>query len=136
MRLKYKHAAILIALILALCAILTGCDGGEETTAPEVIETVPETVPETEAPALSEYTILSGKEGLFKIVRPEELDSSDVAVSAAVEIRKFINDRTGVSLKLGDDWIAAGAEHNAEAFEILVGATSYPESAEVMTSIG
>lgn len=132
----YKHLTLLLSLLLALCTILAGCEGSEDTTAPEVIETVPETVPETEAPAPSEYTILSGKEGLFKIVRPEELDSSDVAVSAAVEIRKFINDRTGVSLKLGDDWIAAGTEHNAEAFEILVGATSHPESAEVMASIG
>ncbi len=137
MRIKYKHLSVALALLLALCAIMSGCDGEQvETTAPQVLETFPETTPETEAPAPSEYTIVSGKEGIFSIVRPEELDSSDVAVSTAVEIRKFIKDRTGVSLKLGDDWIAAGTEHNAEAFEILVGATSHPESAEVMASIG
>ena len=137
MKIKNKHLLAALALLLVLCAIMAGCDGGEvETTAPEVIETVPETVPETEAPAPSEYTILSGKEGLFSIVRPEELASSDVAVTTAVEIRKFIKERTGVSLKLGDDWIAAGQEYDPKTFEILVGATSHPESAEVLASIG
>lgn len=137
MKIKNKHLLVALALLLVLCAIMAGCDGGEvETTAPEVFETVPETVPETEAPAPSEYTILSGKEGLFSIVRPEELASSDVAVTTAVEIRKFIKERTGVSLKLGDDWIAAGQEYDPKTFEILVGATSHPESAEVLASIG
>lgn len=137
MKIKNKHLLAALALLLVLCAIMAGCDGGEvETTAPEVFETVPETVPETEAPAPSEYTILSGKEGLFSIVRPEELASSDIAVTTAVEIRKFIKERTGVSLKLGDDWIAAGQEYDPKTFEILVGATSYPESAEVLASIG
>ena len=137
MKIKNKHLLAALALLLVLCAIMAGCDGGEvETTAPEVFETVPETVPETEAPAPSEYTILSGKEGLFSIVRPEELASSDIAVTTAVEIRKFIKERTGVSLKLGDDWIAAGQEYDPKTFEILVGATSHPESAEVLASIG
>ena len=85
MKIKNKHLLAALALLLVLCAIMAGCDGGEvETTAPEVFETVPETVPETEAPAPSEYTILSGKEGLFSIVRPEELASSDVAVTTAL----------------------------------------------------
>ncbi|MBR6579060.1 MAG: MBL fold metallo-hydrolase [Clostridia bacterium] len=137
MRSKFRIIALLFAFLLSLSVILSGCDGGEvETTAPEVIETVPETMPETEAPAPSEYTILSGKEGIFSIVRPEELASSDVVVTTAIEIRKFIKERTGVSLKLGDDWIAAGKEHDSEAFEILVGATSHPESAQVLASIG
>lgn len=137
MKSKFRIIALLFALLLSLSVILSGCDGGEaETTAPEVLETVPETLPETEAPAPSEYTVISDSKGVFSIVRPEELASSDVVVSTAVEIRKFINDRTGVSLKLGDDWIAAGKEHDAEAFEILVGATSHPESAEAMASIG
>lgn len=137
MKSKFRMIALIFALLISVSVILSGCDGGEaETTAPEVIETVPETLPETEAPAPSEYTLLSGNEGIFSIVRPEELDSSDVVVSTAVEIRKFIKDRTGVSLKLGDDWIAAGKEHDPDAFEILVGATSHPESAEVLASIG
>ncbi len=137
MKLKYRYLTAALALLLSICAAFTGCDGGDaETTAPEVIETVPETAAETEAPAPSEYTIVSGEEGLFAIVRPEELAVENIAVTTAVEIRKFIKERTGVSLKLGDDWIAAGTEHNSNTFELLVGPTSYPESAEVMDSIG
>ena len=133
----YQLSLLALIVLLIVSSVLTGCDGGEtETTAPEVVETVPETTPETEPPAPSEYTVVSGKEGFFKIVRPEELDSANIEVVTAVEIRKFIKDRTGVSLGLGDDWIAAGAEHNSNSFEILVGPTSYPETRAVMESIG
>ncbi len=136
MKSNIKIILIFLSLMLTLSCYLMSCGGEAETTAPEVIETVPETTPETEAPAPSEYNIVSGKEGLFSIVRPEEFDSTHIAVTTAVEIRKFIKERTDVSLKLGDDWIAAGAEHNAETFEILVGPTTHPESHEVMASIG
>ena len=136
MKFKYKNLILAAARLLAVCALLSGCDGsGAETTAPEMLETVPETTPETQAPAPSEYNIVSGKEGFFKIVRPEELDSTHIAVTTAVEIRKFIKERTGVSLGLGDDWIMPGTEHDPEAFEILVGPTDYKESLEVMSSI-
>ena len=134
---SHKLFILSLTLLLILSSILTGCESGEaETTSAEALEAPPETVPETEAPAPSEYTVVSGKEGLFKIVRPEELDSTHIAVTTAVEIRKFIKERTGVSLGLGDDWIAAGAEYSSESFEILVGATDYKESLEVISSIG
>ncbi len=137
MKSKIKITALILVLLLALSIFFTGCDGGGgETTAPEVLETIPGTTPETEAPAPTEYTIVSGKEALFSIIRPEELAAEDIAVTTAVEIRKFIKERTGVSLKLGDDWIAAGKEYDTEALEILVGPTAHPESLEVMASIG
>ena len=129
----------LLAGVLILSSALFACAEdipADTTSLTETTEQIITEAPETEAPAPSEYTILSGKEGLFSIVRPEELASSDVAVTTAIEIRKFIKERTGVSLKLGDDWIAAGKEHDPETFEILVGATSHPESAQVLASIG
>ena len=129
----------LLAGVLILSSVFCACAEdipADTTSLNETTEQIITEAPETEAPSPSEYTILSGKEGLFSIVRPEELASSDVVVTAAVEIRKFIKDRTGVSLKLGDDWIAAGKEHDPETFEILVGATSHPESAQVLASIG
>lgn len=134
-----KKLLALLAGVLILSSALFACAEDIPTDTTSLTETTEQIIteaPETEAPAPSEYTILSGKEGLFSIVRPEELDSSDVVVTTAIEIRKFIKDRTGVSLKLGDDWIAAGKEHDPETFEILVGATSHPESAQVLASIG
>ncbi|MBQ2716154.1 MAG: MBL fold metallo-hydrolase [Clostridia bacterium] len=129
----------LLAGVLILSSVFCACAEdipADTTSLNETTEQIITEAPETEAPSPSEYTILSGNEGLFSIVRPEELASSDVVVTAAIEIRKFIKDRTGVSLKLGDDWIAAGKEHDPETFEILVGATSHPESAQVLASIG
>ena len=129
----------LLAGVLILSSVFCACAEdipADTTSLNETTEQIITEAPETEAPSPSEYTILSGNEGLFSIVRPEELASSDVVVTAAIEIRKFIKDRTGVSLKLGDDWIAAGKEHDPDAFEILVGATSHPESAQVLASIG
>ena len=134
-----KKLLALLAGILILSSALFACAEDIPTDTSSITETTEQIIteaPETEAPAPSEYTILSGKEGLFSIVRPEELASSDVVVTTAIEIRKFIKERTGVSLKLGDDWIAAGQEHDPKTFEILVGATSHPESAEVLASIG
>lgn len=134
-----KKLLALLAGVLILSSALFACAEdipADTTSLTETTEQIITEAIETEAPAPSEYTILSGKEGLFSIVRPEELASSDVVVTTAIEIRKFIKDRTGVSLKLGDDWIAAGKEHDPETFEILVGATSHPESAQVLASIG
>ncbi len=136
MKINIKLLSFLISLVCVLSLIFIGCaqDNVEETS--ENPESTVEPTAETEPPAISEYTIVSGGEGLFSIVRPEELDNYDPSVQAAVEIRKYINSQSGVSLKLGDDWIATGTEHSSETFEILVGATSYPETAEVMSSIG
>ena len=133
---KIKLLSIILALFCLLSLIFAGCsaDIPEETSAAadETVTDAVETEPETPA----EYTLIAGGEGIFSIVRPEELDNSDPAVQAAVEIRKYINSQAGVSLKLGDDWIQTGAEHDSESFEILVGATSYPETASVKSTLG
>ena len=135
MKLKFRYFWALLGVFLSLCALLSGCD---KTESPDTTEsdTVAEAAPDTDKPAPSEYTVISGKEALFSIVRPQDSATGDSDVTAAVAIRKFINDRTGVSLKLGDDWKAADAEYDSNAFEILVGATAHPECAEVIESIG
>lgn len=134
---KIKLLSFILALFCLFSIIFAGCseDIPEETSSAVTDETS-EVAVETEPEAPSEYTLISGGEGIFSIVRPEELDSSDPAVQAAIEIRKYINSQTGVSLKLGDDWIQTGAEHDSESFEILIGATSYPESVEVKSTLG
>ncbi len=136
MKIKSKLSALLLMLLLALAVVLIGCAEDGEVTDPPVSSDEPsETIPEPELVTPEEYTIVSGGEALFRIVRPAELESEDLAVQAALSIKKFITENTDVDLKLGDDWIAPGAEHDSAAFEILVGYTSYPETAEVMASI-
>lgn len=134
MKLNYKLLALLLALILAFSAFV-GCSPAgtpEETTAPtdsaNVTET-PETEPIPEGPTL--YTLISGGKAHVKIVRPADADTESKTVKAAIEIRKMINNVTKVSPELGDDWIKNGATHDPSTLEILIGATNYPETAEV-----
>ena len=90
-----KKLLALLAGILILSSALFACAEDIPTDTTSLTETTEQIIteaPETEPPAPSEYTILSGKEGFFAITRPEELDSSDIAVTTAIEIRKFIKD--------------------------------------------
>ncbi len=141
MKTNAKLLALILALILALSALFVGCtptDDPDATLDPSASSdgsSVPlgtDTIPE----GPTEYTILSGGVSNFKIIRPADLDTTDSSVKAAVEIRRIINNTTSVSLELGDDWLKAGEEYDSESFEILVGATAYPETAEIMNSIG
>lgn len=133
---KIKLLSLLLALFCLFSLILAGCseDIPEETSGiPGESSEMPA---DTEPAAPAEYTIVSGGEACFSIVRPEELDSTDPSVKAAVEIRKYINSTVGVSLKLGDDWLAEGKEYDSDSFEILIGATAYPETATVKSTLG
>lgn len=138
MKTNHKPLLILLLLLAALTLIFSGCtpSGPEDTSAP-VSNELSDTTPETEAGSITpeEYTIVSGGESAFRIVRPAELESEDIPVQAALSIKKSLTEHTDVSLKLGDDWLTPGSEHDKNAFEILVGYTSYPETAEVAASI-
>jgi len=123
-------------ILMALALVFTGCSKppqGDLTEPPGSSEIVTEA--ETAPSVPEEYTIVTGGEALFKIVRPAELESEDIPVQAALSIKKFITEETDASMKLGDDWVTPGKEHDTAAFEILVGNTSYPETAQVAASI-
>lgn len=131
---KTKKFILSLICICALLLVFVGCNDDEAIVTTQADTTTG--APETEPPAPSEYTIVSGGGAHYSIVRPEDLANDDPAVQAAVAIRTAIKDKTGVSPKLGDDWIAAGKEYDSESFEILVGPTAHPETAQVMASIG
>lgn len=138
MKLNYKLLALLLALILALSAFVGCAPAGtaDETTAPTESANAteaPETEPIPEGPTL--YTLISGGQANVKIVRPSNLKTDDMPVKIAIEIRKVINNITGVNPELGDDWVKKGESHDSSTLEILVGATAYPETAEVMNSL-
>jgi len=126
-------------LLLAVLLVFGGCSPDDNTEIPVTSEEMSETEAETEAEAKietpEEYILTSGGKTEFKIIRPASLESEDMAVQAALSIKKFVSEQTDVSMSLGDDWLAPGEEHNSETFEILVGYTSYPETAEVAASL-
>lgn len=133
-----KLLALILALLLALTVVFVGCtptDSPEATDNSAAGDTSApaETEPLPEEPA--ELTIVSGGVANFKIVRPANLDTTAMPVRVAIEIRKMINNTADVSLELADDWIKDGQEHDSESYEILIGNTSYPETAEVKSSI-
>lgn len=133
-----KLLALILALLLALAVVFVGCtpsDSPEITDNPSAGDTTApaETEPIPQEPA--ELTIVAGGVANFKIVRPSNLDTTAMPVRVAIDIRKAINNFTNVSLELADDWIKPGQEHDSESCEILIGNTSYPETAEVMNSI-
>ena len=133
-----KLLALILALLLALAVVFVGCtptDTPEVTDNPASGDTsaIEDTEPAPEEP--SEFTIVSGSVGNFRIVRPANLDTEAMPVRVAIDIRKMITNTTEVSLELGDDWIKNGQEYDSESFEILVGNTGYPETAEVKNSL-
>ncbi len=131
MKFNLKLLALLFALVLTL-SVFVGCtpdENADETTA-AVIDGIE--APETESvpSAPTTYTLVSGGVANVKIVRPSNLKTDDMPVKTAIEIRKIINNVTGVSPELGDDWIKDGASHDSSTLEILFGNTNYPETAE------
>jgi hypothetical protein len=133
MKLNYKLLALLLALILAFSTFV-GCSPAstaDETTAPTESANVteaPETEPIPEGPTV--LNLISGGQANVKIVRPSNLKTDDMPVKIAIEIRKVINNITGVNPELGDDWVKKGESHDSSTLEILIGATAYPETAE------
>ena len=137
MKLSTKFLALLLALILTFAAV--GCSPSgeisETTTAEQSIDQTEAIETENLPEAPTSYTFVSGGEAHVKIVRPANTDADSMTVKVAIEIRKALNDVTGVSPALGDDWIKNGESHDSSTLEILVGNTSYPETAEVIKNM-
>lgn len=136
-----KIIALFFVLIMSAALLFAGCSPAEE---PQTSESLNESLPEqstsadTEPPVETptEFSIVSSGTGNFKIVRPAEIGPEEMPVKVAIDIRKTVMDLTDVSLALGDDWKKDDAQYDSNSYEILVGNTEYPETAEVMNSIG
>lgn len=65
----------------------------------------------------------------YAVVRGERAGKS--AIAAAVRLRNALESATGINIKINDDWIRPGDNTDySQAYEILVGQTNRPESAE------
>ncbi len=118
--LLYLFSLFLLIFLLASC----GTQGtGEITT-----ENSAAPAEETEAPA-TELVLLENGEFKFSIVRPEHTE--DGIVKAATRMRDELEKLTGVDVPYHDDYIVKGEEHDPNTYEILIGYTNYPQSAEL-----
>ena len=116
-----------LALLLILCTLISCTQNpneGENTTES----------PETEAPV---ETILSADLEKYILIRPEKI--SDDLGAVIIEFKQKLEKKTGLEgIKYKDDFYREGATSESlkiNEFEILVGRTNRPETAEFLAGI-
>lgn len=125
-----------ILIPLALLLVLAGC---ESTTPPDLpADTTPaavDTTPavDTDAPAKA-LDIISEGVCNYVIVRGE--DCTDAMTDAAISLRRYIGELTGITPAITTDYKKKGTEHDPSTLAILVGETNFPESAQVADGMG
>lgn len=118
--------AALTLLPLASCADNEIEDREEQTETNSSLETPDETVDEADIVVTSDYYV----------TRPESRSPTveSVEKTYAVAIRNALNETTGLSVGIKDDWYRDETE--IPALEILVGETNRSESAQVYAELG
>ena len=112
--LRKKFFRFLLSGILMPCAMLScGIQTGNETQKADSTESVVSS---------AEIRLTEGTKALYKVIRPEE--ASDNVVQLAVELRRGLEEITGVKFEFGTDWVKHGEQPDDTAYEILVGQTN------------
>lgn len=83
---------------------------------------------------LASLDIIKDGKALFTVVRAEECNK--YMLERTQEVREVIEAVTGVAPPLGTDWIKKNTTPDSSTYEILVGETNRPETAEVKASLG
>lgn len=126
----FASAALFMVLVLIFCAC--GKQADTPTTSDDA-DKVTTTSPLTEAES-SEGQIALADLANYVLVRPEVL--SDELSKACQDLRKLIQEKTGVTLTLKSDFYREGVATFAMSdYEILVGACDRDESRSVMENI-
>ena len=131
---KYLISILAVMLMFTmLCACGTEQGNEAETSVSE--DTTVATTTESVAEATPIQIVADGK-AIYNVIRDEDAETSAVVVSQARSVLTKIKNLTGVSPKLETDWVKRGSELDSTKYEILVGVTDYPETKEVMSSLG
>lgn len=114
-------SAILCGLMLSTAMVACG-QSNEETVVTETTTTVPEV--KTMQINVEQYAL----------IRPDFCPQA--AVDAAVFFNSTVTEKTGKKFaKFSDDFVKNESEIDANAYEILIGATNRPESAEALKDV-
>ena len=114
-------AALALTMLLASCANENPHDSNTTPiagTSPAADTTPAATDTVTDAPTVLSVVADSATE--FTILRPEKAGSN--VISAAVNLRKAIEERTGATLNIVTDWVRPGTEADQSKPEIIIGA--------------
>ena len=120
---KYTLPILLLSAIL-----LCGC-GGDASSADGAETTAPDTTAEIKLPDIA----FVGGENAYTLVRPEKADAA--ALNAIVSFREALVQKLPAVANMGfsDDWVKPGED--GKPYEILIGHTNRPETAEVLSHL-
>lgn len=125
-----RLSAILAALLAA--AALTACSDSPAAPTDTTADTTEAVT--TPAPEPASLDLIAGGKTAFTIIRADEAED-DSTVELLKKIMNAFDSKAGVRITLGTDWVKKGTEPNAESYEILVGPTNHPESAQAMEGV-
>lgn len=95
-------------LLLSLLIALVSCESVESDSVQSILS--------------DEALDVSG----FTLIRADETDGT--VIDAAIRLKTALNDRCGLSLQLGTDWVNRGEEPPSDTAEILIGSTNRRQS--------
>lgn len=78
-------------------------------------------------------TIIEDGKTDYTLVRPEKTDP--IVLDSIVRLYNVINEKFGVKINFGTDWLKGEEKPDSSACEILVGNTNRPETKEVLDSL-
>ncbi len=120
--------ALTFALILTFSLISCGGETETETTAAETTEAIPET---TAVAVDFDLHIIADGASAWTLIRPEV--STEYEVSAMQSLRNLVKEKYGITLKLDTD--GRRVPGTDPEYQILIGRTDEPESAEAIAFI-
>ena len=138
MKKNIRLISLLLSLIM-LFGIFAACDQGSDNTTAEIDSTqAPDTSAEDTAGSteIKNFDLILSGETTVKIIRPQDLPSTDLSVAAAVSIRNELETLTGVKFKMADDFKKASETYDESTLEILVGRTAHPHVTEAISGLG
>ncbi len=129
MRKKHFIALLLVLVMLAASSCNGSGEGvGSNTDTSALSSGVTEDTTVAEA-----VRLIENGGSRFVVTRPD--NSGELVIEAMKTVINGINDKTGVSLSPKTDWLNSSAGETAPEYEILIGATNRPETAEVTAKI-
>ena len=127
---------LLMLLTLSLCLSAWGCAKEKPSEESQTTQTTTVSEAVTTEAEPSEISLLdeNGK-ARYRIIRPEK--GSDTEIKTAIELNKTLKTLTGTAFTLSDDFIMPkeSLDSVAQVYEILIGNTNRPESAQVSAEL-
>ncbi len=120
----FKKIILLLMSLVLLIPVLSSCINGDVTD---------QTGDTTEIPQEVITFIVENGVSDYQIVFPE--NPTQAVISAAQKLRNEIKEKTGIELKMHDDFISKYKEHDETTKEILIGRTNYKQTSEALSNL-